>query len=130
MDLIYVYQVPLGVINLNENKIDEMARIMDQIHRYVPTQTNNVTITFADAGETLTYTEYNFHPICCSGDQLTAARERTAQSVRHHSENELDRLEGLVPVVDDWHTNMTLVKVEFISYCENSLFIFYNFVHR
>ncbi|XP_065917243.1 uncharacterized protein [Dysidea avara] len=100
--------VPLGVINLNENKIDEMARIMDQIHRYVPTQTNNVTITFADSEETLTYTEYNFHPICCSGDQLTAAREHTAQSVRHHSENELDRLEGLVPVVDDWHTNITL----------------------
>ena len=87
---------------------------MDRLHRYVPTQTNNVTITFADTGETLTYAEHNFHPICCSGDQLTVACERTAQSVRHHSENELDRLEGLVPIVDDWHTNMTFVKVAFI----------------
>ena len=89
---------------------------MDRLHRYVPTQTNNVTITFADTGETLTH---YFHPICCSGDQLTIARERTAQSVCHHSENELDRLEGLVPIVDDWHTNMTFVKVAFMSYYGN-----------
>jgi len=84
---------------------------MDQIHQYVPTQTNDVTTTFEDTGEIMTYTEYNFHPICCTGDQLTVACERTAQSVRHHSEDELERLEGLVPIVDDWHTNMTLVKV-------------------
>ena len=84
---------------------------MEQLHQYVPNQTNTVTTTFEDTGETLTHIEHNFHPICCSGDQLTVARERTAQSVRHHSENELDRLEGLVPVVDDWHTNLTLEKV-------------------
>lgn len=88
-----------------------MAQIMEQLHQYVPTQAKSVTTTFEDTGETMTYVEHSFHQICCSGDQLTIARERTAQLVRHHSENELDRLEGLVPVVDDWHTNMTLVKV-------------------
>ena len=37
------------------------------------------------------------------GDQLTAARVRSSQKVRCNSHRGCDRLEGLVPVVEDWH---------------------------
>jgi len=96
---------------LNENRIDEMAEILDQVHKYVPTQSYEVTTNLVDDGEEIVHTDYNFHQIACTGDQLTVARQRTAKAVRHHSEDELDRLEGLVPSVEDWHTKQLLVKV-------------------
>ena len=29
-------QVPLGVLQCNDNKLDEMCEIMDKLHEYVP----------------------------------------------------------------------------------------------
>ncbi|XP_065912891.1 uncharacterized protein [Dysidea avara] len=103
--------VPLGIIDQNENRVDEMAEILDQLHKYVPAKSYEVTTHLIDEGEELVHRGYNFHQIACTGDQLTVARQRTAKAVRHHSEDELDRLEGLVPSVEDWHTKQLLVKV-------------------
>ena len=91
-----------------------MAEILDQLHKYVPVQPYEVTMSLIDTKE-LAHTEYNFHQIACTGDQLTVARHCTAKAVRHHSENELDRLEGLVPSFEDWHTKQLLVKVKFYN---------------
>lgn len=99
-----------------------MAEILDQLHRYVPTQAYEVTTSYLDTGEELVQREYSFHHIACTGDQLTVARHRTAKAVRRHSENELDRLEGLVPSVEDWHTKQLLVKVKPYLKC---LFIYF-----
>ena len=105
-------QVPIGIIDLNENGVYEMAGILDQLHKYVPTQPYQVTTNLIDTDEELTYTEYNFHQIVCTGDQLTVARHRTAKAVQHHSKNQLDRLEGLIPSVEDWYTKQVLVKIK------------------
>jgi len=96
---------------LNENRIDKMAEILDRVHKYVPTQSYEVTTNLVDDGEEIVQTDYNFHQIACTGDQLTVARQCTAKAVRHHSEDELDHLEGLVPSVEDWHTKQLLMKV-------------------
>lgn len=45
------------------------------------------------------------------GDQLTAARGRSSQRVRSNSERGIDRLEGLVPVVEDWHAKGSFLTV-------------------
>jgi len=89
-----------------------MAGILDQLHKYVPAKSYEVTTNLIDEGEEIVQREYNFHAIACTGDQLTVARHRTAKAVRHHSEDELDRLEGLIPSVEDWHTKQLLVKVK------------------
>ena len=45
------------------------------------------------------------------GDQMTAARARGSQRVRSNSERGKDRLEGLQPVVEDWHAKVCLLGV-------------------
>ena len=45
------------------------------------------------------------------GDQLTAARARGSKRIRHNEERGKDRLEGLMPVVEDWHAKMCFLEV-------------------
>ena len=49
----YHFQVPLGVLQHNENRIDEMTKIMDHVHTYVPSvsQCNVVTLPNEDTFE-------------------------------------------------------------------------------
>ncbi len=42
---------------------------------------------------------------------LTAARVRGTQALRQTEDKAVDRLQGLIPVVEDWHTRMALVMV-------------------
>lgn len=45
---------------------------------------------------------------------MTAARARGSQRIRSNSYRGLDRLEGLQPVVEDWHAKMCLLGVSVI----------------
>lgn len=45
------------------------------------------------------------------GDQLTATRARGCQRIRSNSTRGKDRLEGLVPVVEDWHAKVSILGV-------------------
>ena len=42
------------------------------------------------------------------GDQLTAERARSSRQAGSNSDNAKGRLEGLVPVVEDWHSKVGL----------------------
>ena len=67
--------MPLGILPKNE---DEMVEIMDYLHQYVPSATyqeNRVIST----GERVTVERANLHLILIGGDQLTAARARSAK---------------------------------------------------
>lgn len=46
------------------------------------------------------------HKILCEEDQLTAARARGAQM---NSTSPQERLEGLTPCSEDWHTKLNLL---------------------
>ena len=51
----------------------------------------------------------HFHHILIGligGDQLTVARVRGSQDSRYNSNNGRRRLEGFIPVIEDWHTKM------------------------
>ena len=45
------------------------------------------------------------------GDQLTVARVRGTQALWKAQDRPVNRLEGLIPVVEDWHARMALVRV-------------------
>ena len=49
--------------------------------------------------------------ICAGGDQLTAERARGSQRISDNSKTGVERLEGLTPVVEDWHAKMCLLEV-------------------
>ncbi len=67
--------------------------------------------------EEITLQVDQFQHILFGGDQLTVARARGARRILSNSHNGFDRLEGLVPVVEDWHAKVTFMKV-----CTCSLF--------
>ena len=45
------------------------------------------------------------------GDQLTVARLRGTQGLQQAQDRPVDKLEGLIPVVEDRHARMNLVRV-------------------
>ena len=108
-------QVSLGIHLRNENKIDEMAEIMEHLQQYVPSK--RTTESFVMPGsEEISLQIDHFGHILFGGDQLTVARARGAQRIMSNSHNGFDRLEGLVPVVEDWHAKVTFMKVIFLLY--------------
>ena len=86
----------------NENKHSEMIDIMEEFHQYVPTVTDDTDDAPQKSAE---------HKILFGGDQLTAARARGCRDLRLNSDSITGRLQGLVPVAEDWHTSVTLLSV-------------------
>ena len=100
----------------NENKGDEMIKIASHMHQYVPIiehenqrhlTTNNVTVDVTEHSSVL-------HQLLFGGDQLTAARIRGAKQAKCNSITAAKRLDGLVPVIEDWHTKVVLLEVCYI----------------
>ena len=112
--MIHVYyvcfKVPLGVILLNENKIDEMCQIMDILHKYVPRFNTKETILLPN-GEEYSFDTDNLFKILVGGDQLTVTRARSSIGIRRTHTTNTEKLHGLIPVVEDWHTRLTLMQV-------------------
>ena len=70
----------------DENKTDGIYNIMHHLHKYVPGhKSDQVT------------------PIISSGDLLTCERESSCRRDQINSTTSSDRLEGLVPVIADFH---------------------------
>lgn len=98
---------------LNENKVADMSKILEHYHQqYVPTLDAEGHHTLPDGGE-LTFDDTQFFTIFLGGDQLTVARARGAKALRASHNTPHDRLEGIIPVVEDWHTRMTLMRVSY-----------------
>ena len=51
----------------------------------------------------VTKDEAKFNPILFGGDQLTAARARSAMKVRVNSNTSAKKFSSIIPVVEDWH---------------------------
>lgn len=116
-------QVPLGVELKDENKTDEMCHILDSAHKYVPAISEDRSLILP-SGKVSKYTK----PIrgrLFGGDQLTVARARGAIDIRFTDDSEKDNLHGLIPVVEDWHTRMTFLKVSTTLLCHMSHFLVY-----
>ena len=108
-------QLPLGVQLQNENQLEQMANILEEVHeKYVPTLPSEGSVTLPD-GSSRMYDNTTFHKLLFGGDQLTVACARGAIEFRSLHAKSLHCLEGVTPVVEDWHTRMTLMKV-YINY--------------
>ena len=110
----FYYQVPLGVLPKNENKIEDMVCIMDHLHQYVPTLTKQRRVQVSPASEEEEIHEHKFHKVLLGGDQLTVARARGCQLGRGNSDSAIGKLKGLIPVAEDWHTGVVLLTVIYI----------------
>ena len=72
---------------------------MEKLHEYVPAK----SVTNEVSGDE----DYLYHKLLLGGDQLTIAHSQS--SIAIHADHDLARehLEGLLPVVEDWHTKIT-----------------------
>ena len=103
-------QVPLGILPKSETSHEGMIDIMEHFQQYVPinTETSKLTIPGVDEREVHADT---FHHVLFGGDLLTAKRARGSQYTRNNSLRGRDRLEGLKPVVEDWHAKVCFLGV-------------------
>ena len=78
-----------------------MVAIMSYLHQYVPPHANcsePTECTFKPSQED------QFYKILVGGDQLTAARARSSKTHMINANTPQVRLEGVVPMVEDWHS--------------------------
>ncbi len=52
---------------------------------------------------------------------LTAARARESKDIRSNSRRGKERLEGVVPVIEDWHAKLCFLEVCCVCVCVHSL---------
>ena len=83
---------------------------MDILHKYVPTKVEFSDDPFEEF-DVEDCEEYKFHCLLLGGDQLSVARSCTSIAVRADHDLKREHLEGLLPVVEDWHAKQTLLKV-------------------
>lgn len=84
-----------------------MKSIMHTQHQYVP-------ILCDDSQDTPDNSAV--HKILFGGDQLTAARAKGCRELRLNSETITGKLQGLLPVAEDWHTSVTLLTVSILYF--------------
>ena len=108
--VLFFGQVPLGIQLLNEMKVDEMCKILEGLHHYVPSIYTDESTTLPN-GEELSFKEVRMWDTLFGGDQLTVAHARGSIAIRANHPDANERLEGLVPTVEDWHLRMTFMKV-------------------
>ena len=68
-------------------------------------------VVLPDGEEVMNYTEQKYLVTLVGGNQLTTARARGAQRITSNSLKSEDKLEGVLPVAEDWHTKMCLLQV-------------------
>ena len=107
-----LYKVSLGVNLNNESKTEEMVEVLDVLHTYVPTTTSAYTYEHPDTEEEETLNVHRFNHVLVGGDQLTVSRIRSAQQIRKNSNDLEERLEGLVPFIQDWHSKLCFMQVD------------------
>lgn len=103
----------------NENVLDDMVDILDALHKYVPKKTSIQSVDICEesgATRTMDLQIHHFHHILLGGDQLTVARVRGSQGIVSNSYNGSERIEGFIPVIEDWHTKMCYMQVHWLFY--------------
>lgn len=88
--------------------------ILEHLHQYVPTSEVEETIEIEGQPERKVIIDH-FHYLLFGGDLLTEMRAGTARNIRNNSERGRDRLEGLLPVIEDWHTKVCLLEVRLLT---------------
>lgn len=89
----------------NENKLDEMSHILEHFMKLVPIIPAE-GVHILPNGSEITFDDTHFFRILLGGDQLTVARVHGTQALRATEDKAIDRLEGIIPIVADWHARI------------------------
>lgn len=95
----------------NENKTDDMVDILSHLHQYVPMIASTKIVNVSGTGVSEEVPSERLHHLLIGGDQLTAERVRGAQGMRKNSTHAAGRLEGYIPISEDWHAKVCFLQV-------------------
>ena len=98
----------------NENKTDEIVDILTHLQQYVPKVESHTVVKVPNTEKHEVMVTERLHHLLIGGDQLTAERVRGAQSMRQNSTHAMGRLEGYIPVSEDWHAKVCFLQVQFL----------------
>ena len=96
---------------LNENKGDKMIEILKHLHQYVPEEETEEEVYISSEQRCVKKHTVHQHKLLFGGDQLTVARIRGAQTAMCNATNSRMKLEGFIPTIQDWHTQVVLIEV-------------------
>ena len=99
----------MALILKNENAIDEMIDVLQDLSQYIPQRGDSHVLNEDNEDDSLLI--HNCHHILLGGDQLTAVRARSAIRMRQNSETGSGKLQGFIPIVEDWHAKVILLGV-------------------
>ena len=88
-----------------------MVDIMSHLHQYVVGELYTPHFFMPSTQETVEVPEANYLPVLLGGDQLTSARARGAKKAKVNSPSPQNRLDGIIPTSEDWHTKVILLQV-------------------
>lgn len=117
----------MGILPKSEMSHEDMISILEHLHQYVPTESSTERFKFPQSDETMDISIDRFHHVLFGGDLLTAKRARVGQRIRGNSERGKHRLEGLLPIAEDWHAKLCLLTVSVHTCTQDNKF---NMVYR
>lgn len=88
-----------------------MVDILTALHKYVPLHEVQLPISEQGAQVHEKAIVEILYKLLFGGDLLTAIRAKGAQRIRQNSEHPVGRLEGFIPVCEDWHAKVVLMEV-------------------
>ena len=100
---------------------EDMIKAHEHIQQYAPSKEVEQELIFPNqtGQETVVkFVEKKYRTTIVSGDQLTVSHIRGSQRIRGNSDTS-ERLDGLLPVSDNWHSKMRFmeVRLNFICVC-------------
>ena len=102
---------------LNENKGDDMIKILQHLQRYVPAKEIEEDFYIPSEQTSVKRPIVLQHKLLLGDDQLTVARTRGAQMAMCNAKTAEKRLEGFIPTIQDWHTKVVLTEVSSYVLC-------------
>ena len=104
-----------------------MIQILHHLQKYIP-RVEYEEVFIPSTATTVSKVRLKQHRIVFGGDQLTVARTRGAQVAMANAHALKERIDGFFPTVQDWHTEVVLIKVRMCSkysICIPFWFLFY-----
>ena len=87
-----------------------MSHVLDHYMQLVPKTEANGFLLLPN-GEKIEFDGTKFNAKLLGGDQLTVVRARSTQALRDTLDSATQRYEGLIPVIEDWHSRAILLQV-------------------
>ena len=104
---------------------------MSELHQYVPPTERTTTCSVSTEGEETQeeMLDVKCHHVLFAGDQFTVKRAHSARAQRNNSEDAKGRLQGFVPVAQDWHAGQCFLEVRLPTYIVKINNHIYTYVH-